>query len=58
MVEGRGESKMTARMRKFAKILAEGFTLSAQATAWREGLPWEPETRRRSLGDRRGHQKR
>jgi hypothetical protein len=57
MAKGRGESKMSARMRQFAKILAEGLALSAQATAWREGLSWEPEARRRSPGDRRGHQK-
>jgi hypothetical protein len=47
---------MTARMRKFAKILAAGLALSAQATAWREGLPWEPQSRRRSPSDRREHQ--
>ena len=33
---------MSERMRKIAQIIVEGLTLSARATAWREGLSWEP----------------
>jgi hypothetical protein len=37
-----GVAKMRKRMRKIAKVIMEGLALSARATAWREGLPWEP----------------
>jgi hypothetical protein len=37
---------MSERMRKIRRIIVEGLTLSAQATAWHEGLPWEPEAPR------------
>ncbi len=37
---------MSERMRKIARIIVEGLTLSARATAWREGMPWEPDDRR------------
>jgi hypothetical protein len=38
---------MSERMRKIRRIIVEGLTLSARATAWHEGLPWEPEAPRR-----------
>ena len=33
---------MSKKMRKIAKVIMKGLALSARATAWREGLPWEP----------------
>jgi hypothetical protein len=33
---------MTDRMRRIARIIAAGLACSAQATAMREGLPWDP----------------
>jgi hypothetical protein len=42
-----GAAKMSERMRKIRQIIVEGLTLSAQAAAWHEGLPWEPEPPRR-----------
>jgi hypothetical protein len=41
-----GAAKMSEKMRKIAQIIVEGLTLSARATAWREGLFWEPDDRR------------
>jgi hypothetical protein len=41
-----GVAKMSERMRKIAQVIMEGLALSARATAWREGLPWEPSARR------------
>ena len=32
---------MTARMRKILRVIVDGLILSAQATAMREGLPWD-----------------
>ena len=37
---------MSEKMRKLARMIAEGFALSARATAWREGQRWEPDERR------------
>ena len=33
---------MTQRMQRIARIIVEGLALSAQATAWREGMPGSP----------------
>ncbi len=41
---------MSKRVRKIAKVIVEGLTLSARATAWREGMPW--------IDDRRTREKR
>jgi len=38
-----GAAKMSERMRKIAQVIMEGLTLSARATAWREGQRWEPD---------------
>jgi hypothetical protein len=51
-----GVAKMSERMRKIARIIMEGLTLSAQATARREGQSWEPEERRPSGERPAGHQ--
>ena len=37
---------MSERMRKIVQVIVEGLTLSARATAWREGTSWEPSSRR------------
>jgi hypothetical protein len=37
---------MSETMRKLAGMIAQGLALSARATAWREGQPWEPDERR------------
>jgi hypothetical protein len=42
-----GAAKMSERMRKIAQIIVEGLTLSARATAWREGMSWEDDRRTR-----------
>lgn len=41
-----GAAKMSEKMRKVMQRIVEGLAWSARATAWREGLPWEPEERR------------
>ena len=38
---------MSERMRKIRRVIVEGLTLSARATAWHEGLFWEPEASQR-----------
>jgi hypothetical protein len=38
-----GAATMSERMRKIARLIVDGLVWSARATAWREGLPWEPE---------------
>ena len=37
---------MSERMRKIRRVIVEGLTLSARATAWHEGQRWEPDERR------------
>lgn len=37
---------MTRRMRKIIDVIAAGLACSAQATAFREGMPWAPDETR------------
>ena len=37
-----GAAKMSEWIPKILQAIKEGLALSARATAWREGLPWEP----------------
>ena len=37
---------MSEKMRKITQVIVEGLALSARATAWREGMSWEPSSKR------------
>jgi len=38
---------MSEKIRKLGRIIVEGLAVSARATAWREGMPWEDDRRAR-----------
>jgi hypothetical protein len=37
-----GAAQVSEKIRKIVRRIMEGLALSARATAWREGLGWEP----------------
>ncbi len=39
---------MSDRMRRIMRRIADGLAVSAQAVAWRESLPWEPDEGRQT----------
>ena len=56
MKKPHGVPAMSARVQKIVERMVENLVWSARATAWREGLDWEPEQWPRRDAAARDHQ--